>query len=219
MIQVLLADDHAIIRDGLKQIISFVSDMNVAGEAENGDEVLQKVRSLSLDVLVLDMSMPGKSGIALIQQLKAIRPELPILVLSMHQNSQYAVQAIRAGASGYITKNAASNQLIEGIRKVASGASFISSLVAEKLIKQLHRPETDLPHARLTAREFQIFQLLVEGHTVNDISRTLTLSNKTISTHKANILQKMEILTTAGLVYYALKHGLIEGPGFGRDDL
>lgn len=219
MIQVVLADDHAIIRDGLKQIISFVSDMSVAGEAENGDEVLKNVRNLRFDVLVLDMSMPGKSGIALIQQVKAIKPELPILVLSMHQQSQYAVQAIRAGASGYITKNAASTQLIEGIKKVASGGTFVSPLVADKLIKQMHRPATDLPHTKLTPREFQIFQMLVEGHTVNDISRTLTLSNKTISTHKANILQKMEIPTTASLVYYALKHGLIEGPAFGRDDL
>lgn len=219
MIQVVLADDHAIIRDGLKQIISFVSDMSVAGEAENGDEVLKNVRNLRFDVLVLDMSMPGKSGIALIQQVKAIKPELPILVLSMHQQSQYAVQAIRAGASGYITKNAASTQLIEGIKKVASGGTFVSPLVADKLIKQMHRPDTDLPHTKLTPREFQIFQMLVEGHTVNDISRTLTLSNKTISTHKANILQKMEIPTTASLVYYALKHGLIEGPAFGRDDL
>jgi DNA-binding NarL/FixJ family response regulator len=219
MIQVLLADDHAIIRDGLKQIISFVPDMNVAGEAENGDEVLQKVRTIPLDVLVLDMSMPGKSGIALIQQVKAMKPALSILVLSMHQQSQYAVQAVRAGASGYITKNAASNQLIEGIKKVAGGGTFISPLVSEKLIKQMHRPQEELPHTRLTAREFQIFQMLVEGHSINDISRTLSLSNKTISTHKANILQKMEILTTASLVYYALKHGLIEGPAFGRDDL
>lgn len=219
MIQVVLADDHAIIRDGLKQIISFVSDMSVAGEAENGDEVLHNVRNLRFDVLVLDMSMPGKSGIALIQQIKAIKPELPILVLSMHQQSQYAVQAIRAGASGYITKNAASTQLIEGIKKVASGGTFVSPLVADKLIKQMHRPDTDLPHTKLTPREFQIFQMLVEGQTVNDISRTLTLSNKTISTHKANILQKMEIPTTASLVYYALKNGLIEGPAFGRDDL
>jgi DNA-binding NarL/FixJ family response regulator len=219
MIQVLLADDHAIIRDGLKQIISFVPNMAVVGEAEDGDEVLQKVRKLSFDVLVLDMSMPGMSGIALIQQVKAIKPDMKILVLSMHQQSQYAVQAIRAGAAGYITKNTASNQLIEGIKKVASGGTFISAQVAEKLIQLIHQPETDLPHTRLTAREFQIFQLLVEGHTVNDIARTLSLSNKTISTHKANILLKMEVPTIASLVYYALKHGLIDGPAFAIEDV
>ena len=174
MIQILIADDHAIIRDGLKQIISFVSNMAVAGEASNGEEVLQKLRALHVDVLVLDMSMPGKSGIALIQQINAIKPDLPILVLSMHQESQYAVQAMRAGASGYITKNTASSQLIEGIRKVAEGGTFVSPEISAKLIKQLHKPETDLPHTKLTAREFQIFSMLVEGHSVNDIARILS---------------------------------------------
>lgn len=208
MIRVFIADDHAIIRDGLKQIISF-SNMEVAGEAGDGDEVLQKVRTVQFDVLVLDMSMPGKSGIALIQQIKAIRPALPILVLSMHQESQYAVQAMRAGAAGYITKNTASSQLIEGIRKVAEGGSFVSPGISEKLIRQMHKPDADLPHTQLTPREFQIFNMLVEGHSVNDIARILSLSNKTISTHKAAILQKMEASTTANLVYYAMKHGLI----------
>jgi DNA-binding NarL/FixJ family response regulator len=209
MIQVLIADDHAIIRDGLKNIISFQPDMRVAGEAANGEEVLQRIRQIKVDVLVLDMSMPGKSGIALIQQLKATQPELPILVLSMHQESQYAVQAIRAGAAGYITKNTASSQLIEGIRKVACGGTFIQPLVAEKLVQQMHHPEKELPHTKLTAREFQIFKMLVEGHPINEIADVLSLSNKTVSTHKANILQKMEIPTTAGLVYYAIKHGLL----------
>lgn len=209
MIQVLIADDHAIIRDGLKQIISFVPNMEVAGEAGDGEEVLQKIRSLKVDVLVLDMSMPGKSGIALIQQITAIKPELPILVLSMHQESQYAVQAMRAGASGYITKNTASSQLIDGIRKVAEGGTFVSPGISDKLIKQMHKPEAELPHTKLTPREFQIFNMLVEGHSVNDIANILSLSNKTISTHKAAVLQKMEAATTANLVYYAMKHGLI----------
>mgnify|MGYP003387138309 FL=1 len=209
MIQILIADDHAIIRDGLKQIISFVCNMAVAGEASDGEEVLQKIRTLKIDVLVLDMSMPGKSGIALIQQINAVKPDLPILVLSMHQESQYAVQAMRAGASGYITKNTASSQLIEGIRKVAEGGTFVSPEISAKLIKQLHKPEQDLPHTKLTAREFQIFNMLVEGNSVNDIAKILSLSNKTISTHKAAVLQKMEAATTANLVYYALKHGLI----------
>lgn len=209
MIQVLIADDHAIIRDGLKQIISFVPNMEVAGEAGDGEEVLQQIRKLKVDVLVLDMSMPGKSGIALIQQITAVKPDLPILVLSMHQESQYAVQAMRAGASGYITKNTASSQLIDGIRKVAEGGAFVSPGISDKLIKQMHKPETELPHTKLTPREFQIFNMLVEGHSVNDIANILSLSNKTISTHKAAVLQKMEAATTATLVYYAMKHGLI----------
>jgi len=209
MIRVLIADDHAIIRDGLKQIISFVSNMAVAGEASNGDEVLKGIRNLDVDVLLLDMSMPGKSGIALIQQINALKPELPILVLSMYQESQYAVQAMRAGAAGYITKNTASDQLIDAIRKVADGGTFVSPGISDRLLRQLHKPEQELPHTRLTPREFQIFNMLVAGHSVNDIARILTLSNKTISTHKAAILQKMEAATTANLVYYALKHGLI----------
>lgn len=210
MIRILVADDHGIIRDGLKQIIAFNQDMQVVGEADNGDEVLKQLRSIPCDLLLMDLSMPGKSGIALIQQVKASHPKLAVLVLSMHQESQYAVQAIRAGASGYITKSMASQQLIEGIRKVARGGSFISAAVAEKLVHQMQQPESGLPHTRLTAREFQIFQMLVEGRSVNEVADALALSNKTVSTHKANIQQKMEIETTAGLVHYAMKHGLIE---------
>jgi len=209
MIRIMVADDHAIIRDGLKQIIGFNTDMEVVAEAGSGDEVLQQLRNTPCDMLLMDLSMPGKNGIALIQQVKASHPKLGVLVLSMHQESQYAVQAIRAGASGYITKSMASQQLIEGIRKVARGGSFISAAVAEKLVQQMHKPEGDLPHARLTSREFQIFQMLVEGRSVNEIADALALSNKTVSTHKANIQQKMEIETTAGLVHYAVKHGLI----------
>ena len=210
MTDIIIADDHAIIRDGLKQIISFVSNMAVVAEAENGEELLQQLRKLTADVLILDMSMPGKSGLALIQQVKALRPELPILILSMHQESQYAVQAIRAGAAGYITKNTASMQLIDAVKKVAGGGSFISPAIAEKIVRQMHKPESDLPHTKLTAREFQIFKMLVDGHSVNEIAKVLSLSNKTVSTHKANVLQKMGMSTTANLVYYALKQGLID---------
>ncbi|WP_293776176.1 response regulator transcription factor [uncultured Oxalicibacterium sp.] len=209
MIRLLIADDHAIIRDGLKQIISFMPDMQVVGEAATGDEVLQMVRTTAVDLLLLDMSMPGRSGIALIQQIHASYPALPILILSMHQESQYAVQAMRAGAAGYITKNTASSQLIEGIRKVASGDTFVSPEISAKLIRQLHRQEEALPHTRLTAREFQIFNMLVTGESVNEIARILALSNKTVSTHKAAILQKLDATTTAHLIHYALKHGLI----------
>ena len=210
MIRIMLADDHAIIRDGLKQIISFNPDMQVVAEAGSGDEVLQLLRQTPCDLLLTDLSMPGRNGIALIQQIKAAYPKLVVLVLSMHQESQYAVQAIRAGASGYITKSMASQQLIDGIRKTARGGTFISAAVAEKLVREIQQPENQLPHARLTSREFQIFQMLVEGRSVNEIADVLSLSNKTVSTHKANIQQKMDIETTAGLVHYAMKHGLIE---------
>lgn len=184
--------------------------MCVVGEASDGDDALHKLRALPVDVIVLDMSMPGKHGVALIQQIKLAHPTLPILVLSMHLESQYALLALRSGAAGYITKNAATTQLIEGIRKVARGGSFVPPNVAEKLVHKLQHPQPELPHQSLTPREFQIFHMLVAGHDINAIARTLSLSNKTISTHKANILKKMDIASTAGLVHYAVRHRLIE---------
>ncbi|WP_213305094.1 response regulator [Paraburkholderia sacchari] len=209
MMRIMIADDHAIIRDGLKRILSTVPDMEVAAEAVDGTDVVEQLRSTAVDVLLLDMSMPGKSGIALIQQIKASHPALPVLVLSMYRESQYAVQAIRAGAAGYLTKNAESDQLIGAIRKVARGGTIVSTLVAEKLVKQLQQPASAYPHTFLTPREFQIFQMLVEGSSINDIAHSLSLSSKTVSTHKANILDKMEIPSTAGLVHYAIQHGLV----------
>ena len=209
MIRVLVADDHTIVREGLKQLLGAAAGLHVVGEARDGFEVLKQVRETEFDVLLLDMSMPGKSGIALIAQIKASYPTLPILVLSMYRESQYAVQAIRAGAAGYLTKNAESEQLMSAIRRVARGGTVVSPLVAEKLVRQLQQPAEALPHTRLTAREFQIFQMLVEGNGINDIARCLSLSAKTVSTHKANVLTKMDIPSTAGLVHYAIEHGLI----------
>ncbi|CAD6526662.1 Oxygen regulatory protein NreC [Paraburkholderia hiiakae] len=209
MIRLMVADDHAIIRDGLKKILSTAQDMHVVAEACDGAEVIEGLRSTAVDVLLLDMSMPGKSGIALIQQIKASHPSLPVLVLSMYRESQYAVQAIRSGAAGYLTKNAESAELMDAIRRVVRGGSVVSALVAEKLVKQLHQPASSFPHTLLTAREFQIFQMLVEGNGINEIAHCLSLSNKTVSTHKANILTKMDIPSTAGLVHYAIQHGLI----------
>ncbi len=208
-LRILIVDDHDIIRDGLKQILSFHGDLNVVGEASDGESLLKILRSTSADVLLMDLSMPGKSGIALIQQVHASYPDLSILILSMHQESQYAVQAIRAGASGYVTKNTPSPQLIEAIRKVAKGDTVVPPGVADKLVRHLRDPKESLPHMSLTPREFQVFQLLVEGHSINDIAKTMFLSSKTVSTHKAHIHEKMEIPTTAGLVYYALQKGLL----------
>lgn len=214
MIRIMIADDHAIIRDGLKQIISTVPEMCVVDEAVDGSDVLARLRNTTADILLLDMSMPGKNGIALIQQIRACRPALPILILSMYRESQYAVQAIRAGAAGYLTKNTETDQLVGAIRKIAQGGTVVSPQISEKLIRQVQRPEAALPHASLTAREFQIFQMLAEGRCINEIAHALSLSNKTVSTHKANIHHKMEIASTAGLVHYAIHHGLIgEAPG------
>lgn len=210
MIEILIADDHTIFRDGLKQIIADEADMVVAGEAIDGDDVLQKIRARAWDILILDMSMPGKSGIALIQQVKARRPKLPILILSMYHEKQFAIQAIRAGAAGYITKDSATSQLIVGIRKVCSGGMFMGSAVAEKLARELGGSTNSLPHTNLSGREFQILQMLVEGKKPSQIADTLSLSVKTVSTHKANILQKMDMFSAAELIHYAISHRLFE---------
>jgi|SRR5665213_2732777 len=210
MIEILIADDHTIFRDGLKQIIADEADMVVAGEAIDGDDVLQKIRARAWDILILDMSMPGKSGIALIQQIKARRPKLPILILSMYHEKQFAIQAIRAGAAGYITKDSATSQLIVGIRKVCGGGMFMSNAVAEKLARELDGSENSLPHTTLSGREFQILQMLVEGKKPSQIADTLSLSVKTVSTHKSNILQKMDMFSAAELIHYAISHRLFE---------
>lgn len=211
-IKVLVADDHMIVRAGLKQILSDTADLVVAGEAADGFEVLKKIREQAWDVLLLDMSMPGKSGIELIKQVKLEKPKLPILVLSMHQEDQYAIRAIKAGASGYLTKHSASTQLVDALRKVAGGGLFISPSVAERLAYDVRPATEQLPHRRLSDREFQIMQLIVEGKTISAIGDALCLSVKTVSTHKVRILQKMGMANVADLIRYAVTHQLIESP-------
>jgi len=215
MIRIVIADDHTIVREGLKQVLSAASDLTIVGEAQNGHEVLQRVREQDFDVLLLDMSMPGKSGIELIKQVRAEKPRLRIMVLSMHQEPQYAVRAIRAGASGYLTKESASAQLVSAIRKVAGGGAYITDAVAEQLALGA-MPQTDgPPHSALSDRELQVFRLLVAGGTVSEIADQLNLSVKTVSTHKARILQKMNMSNPTELIRYALQHGLIEDSGSG----
>ena len=210
MIRVLVADDHTILREGLKQILADHPDLQVAGEAANGFEVLKRIRNEDFDVIVLDMSMPGRSGIELIKEVKRERGKLPILVLSMHKEDMYAVRSIKAGASGYLSKDSASTQLVEAIRKVASGGMFISPVVAEKLALGLRQPVDALPHTRLSDREYQIFLMLVHGKGITGIAEELRLSAKTVSTHKARILEKMALAGLSELVKYAIRHQLIE---------
>ena len=210
MIRVVLADDHGILREGLKQLLAADGGFEVVGEARDGHEVMQRVRELEFDVLVLDMSMPGRSGIELIKQVKGEKPKLRILVLSMHEEHQYAVRAIRAGASGYLTKEAASSRLVAAMKKVASGGAYISEAVAEQLALGNMPGNKGDPHEALSDREFQVFRMLAEGKSVADIAERLTLSVKTVSTHKANILQKMGLETTGELIRYALAHRLVE---------
>ncbi len=212
MIRVVIADDHTIVREGLKQLLSAAPDLAVIGEAQNGQEVLQRVREDDFDVLLLDMSMPGRSGIELIRQVRGEKPKLRILVLTMHEEGQYAVRAIKAGAAGYLTKDSASAQLVVAIRKVAAGGAFISSGVAEQFALGAMAHTDRPPHTALSDREYQVFEMLVAGKSVTDIAERLNLSVKTVSTHKAHVMQKMNMTNQAELIRYAIGHRLVENP-------
>lgn len=210
MIRIVIADDHAIVREGLKRIVSAADDMELVGEAADGTEVMQRVRELSFDVLMLDLSMPGRSGMELIKLVHAEKPRLRILVLSMHQELQYAVRAIKSGASGYLTKESAPALLEQAIRKLAGGGAFISAEVAEQLALGAMPGNETLPHESLSNREFEVFRLLAAGVSVTDIGLRLKLSVKTVSSHKANLSHKMGLQNQSELIRYALKYGLID---------
>jgi len=205
MTRVFLADDHSIIRDGLKQIMAETDDLSVVGEAANGIELLSRLQSMECDVLVLDISMPGKSGLELIKLVHRDCPRLPILILSMHHEDQYA---LRAGAAGYLTKESDAELLVAAIRKVAAGGIQISPHVAELMARRIGMDSAAQPHTLLSNREYQVFEMLVAGQGLTEIGLALSLSVKTVSTHKTRILQKMELTTTSDLVRYAIAHGL-----------
>ncbi len=212
MIRILIADDHAVVRNGLKQMLSEHADFVVAGEAADGIEVLKKLREQPYDLLLTDMAMPGRSGIELLKMVKDEHPKLAMLVLSMHKEEQYAVRALKAGARGYLTKESAPDQLVLAIRKVAGGGIFISPGVAERLALELHGNHEIEPHTLLSDREFQIFRMIVSGESLGSIADELSLSVKTVSTHKARILQKMQMTSSAELIHYAIRHHLLELP-------
>jgi DNA-binding NarL/FixJ family response regulator len=212
-VRIVLADDHAMVREGLKRIVSDVADFVVAGEAADGTGVMQQVRALDFDVLVLDLSMPGRSGMELIKLVKAEKPRLRILVLSMHQETQYAVRAIKSGASGYLTKESAPALLEQAIRKIAAGGAYISAEVAEQLALGAMPGSEQAPHTTLSDREFEVFRLLVAGDGVTEIAGKLNVSVKTVSTHKSNLLHKLGLANQTELVRYALKHGLADPLG------
>jgi DNA-binding NarL/FixJ family response regulator len=209
-VQVLVADDHAIIRNGLRKILADTPDLEVAGEACDTISTVHQVRSREWGLLVLDMSMPGRSGLELIKQLKSERPRLPILVFSMHPEEQYAVRAIRAGASGYLSKETDGDLLLPAIRKVAQGGAYVSDKVAALLATD-NSPDTEQPlHTLLSDREYGIFSRIVRGLSLTEIAAELSLSIKTVSTHKAHILAKMCMANQVDMVRYALDHGLLD---------
>jgi len=210
MTRVLLADDHTLVRDGLRHVLLAAEGFEVVGEAWDSVTTLAMVRSIDAHVLILDLSMPGRNGVELIKQVKDERPSLRILVLTMHAEHQYAARAFKAGASGYLTKESASRELVTAIAKIVSGGVYVSLTMAERFAQNLSEPAETMPHQRLSDREFDIFRRMVEGQSLGVIARELCLSAKTVSTHKSHILEKMETRNENGLVRYAIRHRLFD---------
>jgi len=210
MKRIIIADDHEIVRAGLKQIIADDPELSVEGEAGDGQELLEKLRKNRYDVVLLDMKMPGRTGLEILKQLKMEHPSLPVLVLSMHPEEQYAVRTIRAGASGYITKETAPDRLVEAIRKVCSGGKYISASLAEQLADSVADSRSKPPHEYLTDREFQVMSMIASGKTITEIAKELFLSVKTISTYRQRILEKMNMKNNAELTHYVISNNLIE---------
>jgi len=210
MIKILIADDHTVVREGLKLIISETPDMTIADEAVDGHEVLNKALKADYDIVVLDITMPGINGLDVLKQLKAQKPKLPILVLSMHPEEQYAVRVIKAGAAGYLTKQSASEELVKAIRTASAGRKYITPSLGEKLADSLGIDAEKLPHELLSDREYQVMCMIASGKTVGQISQKLFLSVKTVSTYRARIFEKMNMKNNGQLTYYAIKHGLVE---------
>ncbi|MCF8719470.1 response regulator [Nitrospina gracilis] len=208
-IHVLIADDHGIVRKGLIQVLSKTEDMVVCGEAENGNEVLELVKNVKADVVVMDIDMPEKSGWETLVQLKIQTPELPIIILSIYSEDHYALRFLRAGASGYLTKSSAPELLVDALRKVSAGGKYISPSLAEKLAFNLDSSSDKLPHETLTDREFQVFCQIAAGKKLKEIADELALGITTVSTHRGNILAKMGMKNNADIIQYALKNGII----------
>ena len=210
MIKALIADDHAVVRQGLRQILQETSDMQVAGEAATGPEALDRARADSYDVVVLDITMPGRSGFEVLKDLRVEQPALPVLVLSMHAEEQFAVRLLKAGAAGYLNKESAPDELVKAIRKVVAGGRYVSPTLAEKLAFEIDAGSDRLAHETLSDREFQVMRMMASGKTVKEIAAELSLSVKTISTYRARILAKMNLHTNAELIHYAITNQLVE---------
>jgi len=209
MLRILIADDHPVVRRGLKQIVAETSDMVITGEASNGAEVLNKVWGNDYDVVLLDISMPDKSGMDILAELKCMKPNLPILVLSIHPEEQYAMRMLRAGASGYLTKEMAPPELIKAIRKVSQGGKYVSSSLAERFVIDLEIGTEKLPHETLSNREYQVMCMITSGKAAREIAKELSLSVKTVSTHRSHILKKMNMRNNTELIRYAIQNHLL----------
>lgn len=209
-IKVLIVDDHPIVRAGLREALAAVSDIVLGGEAATAHEALRLVRAHAWDVVVLDIGLPDKSGLEILQEIKSQRPQLPVLVLSMRPEDQLAMRVLKAGAAGYMTKESAPCDLVAAIRKVYAGGKYVSPTLAEKLASALERPDDRLPHELLSDREYQVLCLIASGKTVKEVAEQLHLSDNTISTYRARILDKMGMRTNAELTSYAVRNRLVD---------
>jgi two-component system, NarL family, invasion response regulator UvrY len=210
MIRVLIADDHAIVRSGFRQFVADEPDMEVGAEASTGDETIALVRDQAFDVVLLDIAMPDKNGVDTLRVIKQIRPQQNVLILSGFPESQYAINLLKAGASGYLNKDAEPEEIVRAIRTVSRGHRYLSEFVADALADKLEKPAAERPHEALSEREFQIFCKLASGRIPTEIAQELHLSVKTVSTYRARVLEKMRLSNNADLTYYAIKNGLIE---------
>jgi two-component system invasion response regulator UvrY len=209
MKRILLVDDHEVVRDGVKRIFDEPSGTTVFGEANTVQEARQLVREQNWDVVVLDLSLGSRSGLELLKELKQIRPRLPVLILSMHSEEQYARRAFKAGAAGYITKASPRAELIKAINKIINGGRYVSPALAERLVVDLERGADRPPHETLSDREFEVMRLIASGKTVGEIADQLSLSDRTISTYRARLLEKMGMKTNAELTHYAIQNKLV----------
>ncbi len=209
-IRVLIADDHAIVRQGLRQILSDTPDLTVSGEAENGVQAVQMVRAGEWDVVLMDVSMPDRNGIDALKLIKKEYPRLPVLILSMYPEEQYAIRALKAGAAGYLTKQSAPELLVTANRQVASGKKYVSPSLAEELANAIGDDSERPPHEKLSDREYQTLCMIASGKTPAEIAEALNLSVKTVSVYRARLLEKMNLRNNAELTHYGLKHGLAE---------
>ncbi len=207
--KILIADDHALIRRGLKQIIDEEFPSATTGEAEDCQQVLDRVRKDAWDIVILDLTMPGGDGLEVLKQIKVIRPQLPVLILSMHTEDQFGTAVLKQGAAGFLSKRTASEELAKAIRQVTRGGKYITPTLAEKLAFEVERDTDKPPHKTLSNREYQVFLMLASGKSVNEISQELSLSEKTIRQFRSRLLAKMKMKNNVELAHYAIQHGLV----------
>jgi len=208
MIRILIADDHPVVREGLKQIISKSPDLTVTAEALSGFEVIERIVKEEFDIIVLDLSMPGKDGLEVLKDIKTLKPSLPVLILSMHPEEQIALRTFKAGASGYLNKESAPGELVNAVKKIVSGGKYISPALAEKLIPGMEKKE-EYPHDSLSDREFQVFRLIASGKDVDEIAEELFISVKTVRTYRDRIIEKLNVKNNVEIARYAIEHKLV----------